>query len=115
MNPAITLIYDADCPNAPETRAVLREALERVGLKAEWVEHDRAAPGVPRQLVRYGSPTILVNGADVAGEMAEAVAACCRVYAHGRALRGVPAVETVIAAIMRSRATALKIEEVSDA
>ena len=112
MNPEITLIYDADCPNAPEARAVLRKALERLGLEAEWVEHDRAEPGVPEQLVRYGSPTILVRGADVAGETAEARAACCRVYAHGRALRGVPPVEAIVAAIMRGRATAPETKQV---
>jgi len=111
MKPEIALIYDADCPNAPEARAVLREALERVGLEVEWIEYDRAEPGVSELLVRYGSPTILVGGTDVAGETAKAAAACCRVYADGRALRGVPMIEAIVAAIVRWRATAPETKE----
>jgi hypothetical protein len=113
MTPKITLIYDADCPNAPEARTVLRKALERVGLEPEWVEHDRAAPGVPAKLARFGSPTILVDGADVAGETADAAAASCRVYIDaGRGLGGVPAVETIVSAILHSRAMAPGMNEV---
>jgi hypothetical protein len=97
--PAIVLIYDADCPNAREARSVLRAALERLGLDPEWVEHGRGTPGVPEDFLRYGSPTVLVDGADVAGETAAAAAACCRVYADARGVRGVPAIETIIAAI----------------
>jgi hypothetical protein len=43
MKPEITWVYDADCPNVPEARAALREALEREGLEPQWVEYDRAA------------------------------------------------------------------------
>jgi hypothetical protein len=105
MKPEITLIYDADCPNAAEARAVLRRALERAGLDLEWVEHDRAAPGVPKALTRFGSPTILVNGIDVGGESGEAAAASCRIYADSCGLRGVPPLEAIVDAIMSARST----------
>ena len=58
MKPEITLVYDADCPNLPAARGALRKALEHEGLEPQWVEYDRAAPGKPALLVRFGSPTI---------------------------------------------------------
>jgi hypothetical protein len=108
MKPEITLIYDADCPNAAEARTLLRKALERVGREPRWIEYDRAAPGVSERLLGYGSPTILVDGADVVGETGEAAAACCRVYADERGVRGVPKVEEIVDAIVRSGASAPK-------
>ena len=102
--PEITLVYDADCPNVPEARAALREALERAGLEPRWVEYDPAAPSTPEPLLRYGSPTILVDGADVAGEAGRAAAASCRVYPSERGLRGVPPVETIASAMVQRKA-----------
>jgi hypothetical protein len=104
MTPEITLVYDADCPNVPQARAVLREAFERAGLQPRWVEYDRAAPNTPASLLRYGSPTILVDGVDVAGEAGRVAGASCRVYPSERGLRGVPPVETIANAIMHRKA-----------
>src|SRR5438105_474523 len=100
MMPEIILLFDADCPNASAARAVLREALERAGIEPRWVEHDRGALGTPERFLRYGSPTILVDGTDIAGEAAEPVVAACRVYSDALGFRGVPPVETILAAIM---------------
>jgi hypothetical protein len=100
MKPKITLVYDADCPNLPAARVALREALEREGLEPQWVEYDRAGPGTPVPLLRFGSPTILVDGVDVAGEAGHAAAASCRVYPSERGLRGVPPVEAIAGAIV---------------
>src|SRR5712692_948027 len=100
MKPEITLVYDADCPNLPAARVALREALKREGLEPKWVEYDRAAPGTPAPLLRFGSPTILVDGVDVAGEAGRAAAASCRVYPTERGLRGVPPVEAIAGAIV---------------
>ena len=100
MKREITLVYDADCPNVTEARVALREALERAGLEPQWIEYDRAAPGTPALLLRFGSPTILVDGVDVAGEAGRAAAASCRVYPSERGLRGVPPVEAIARAIV---------------
>lgn len=99
MKPEITLVYDADCPNLPAARLALREALEHEGLEPRWVEYDRAAPGTPAPLLRYGSPAILVDGVDVAGDAVDATATSCRIYASERGLCGVPPPETIAAAI----------------
>lgn len=101
--PQITLIYDADCPNAPEARAALREALTRFGLEPTWIEYDRGTSEVPERFVGFGSPTILVDGDDVAGERALAAAASCRVYEADGGFRGVPPVEAIVAALTEAR------------
>ena len=106
MKPEITLVYDADCPNLPAARVALREALEREGLEPKWVEYDRAALGTPAPLLRFGSPTILVDGVDVAGEAGRAAAASCRVYPGERGLRGVPPLEALADAIAHRTALA---------
>lgn len=99
MKPDIALIYDADCPNAAEARAVLRLALQRAGLEPRWTEYDRAAHGTPEPLLHYGSPTILVDGRDVSGETGLATAALCRVYPAEGGLRGIPPIEAITRAI----------------
>ena len=99
--PEVTLVYDADCRNLPAARAALREALERAGLEPRWIEYDRAAPGTPVSLLGYGSPTILVDGVDVAGDAERAAGASCRVYPSERGLCGVPPAEALARAIGR--------------
>jgi hypothetical protein len=98
--PEVTLVYDADCANLPAARVALRAALERAGLEPQWIEYDRAAPGTPVSLLRYGSPTILVDGVDVDGEAERVAAESCRVYPSERGLCGVPPVEALARAIV---------------
>ena len=100
MKPEITLVYDADCPNVDLARAALSDALKRIGLEPEWSEYEHTS-GVAQRFSRRGSPTILVDGEDVADEP-DAAAACCRVYQTADGLCGVPPVETIVAAIERA-------------
>jgi|YelNatPaOPRAMG01_1025707.scaffolds.fasta_scaffold95276_2 mercuric ion transport protein len=95
----VELIYDCDCPAAPQARENLREALLRAGLAPRWVEWERSSPDAPERVRAYGSPTILVDGRDVAGNEAPG-AACCRIYEPqpGR-LAAVPPVELILAAL----------------
>ncbi|MFQ5811554.1 MAG: hypothetical protein ACE5JM_18195 [Armatimonadota bacterium] len=98
--PTVELIYAADCPNVEDAQAQLLRAFADVGLPARWKEWDRAGWGSPPHARRYGSPTILVDGEDVAGLAPSDGADCCRVYAdpEGR-LRGVPSVEMIVSAL----------------
>lgn len=107
MTARVELIYDRDCPNIGAARAVLAEALAKAGLPRKWTEWDRQAPASPAYVRGYGSPTILVDGADVGGARA-ADAASCRVYAgDGAGLSGTPSVEQLTAALVRTRARAV--------
>ncbi len=88
--PKIEFIYELSCPNVADARQQLRLALEQTGLPLEWQEWEHNDPYSPEYTRRYGSPSILVNGVDVAGEPASD-AASCRIYTNTQGRnRGVP-------------------------
>lgn len=97
--PGVELIYDSDCPNVPQARANLLRALGQAGLTPRWREWDRADADAPEHVRAFGSPTILVDGKDVAGSKA-ADAACCRIYSGGEGEhQGAPPVALIVAAL----------------
>lgn len=97
--PKIEFLYEKTCPNVADARDVLRAALVKAGLPAHWREWEHSDPAAPGYARRYGSPTILVNGQDVAGEP-PGDEPSCRIYAHeaGRQ-RGVPPIDLVMDAL----------------
>jgi len=97
--PKIEFIYEQSCPNVADARAQLRLALEQTGLPAHWQEWEHNDPSSPAYARRYGSPSILVDGEDVAGESvseevqrsAGTAAPNCRIYTNTQGRnRGVP-------------------------
>ena len=96
----VEFIYDDDCQNVGPAREQLRNAMSNLGLSREWKEWDRADPKSPDYAQGDGSPTILINGKDVAGVDPGADASCCRVYKwpDGK-LRGIPTVEMIESAL----------------
>lgn len=99
----IELITATGCPNVDATRTALREALAAAGLPAEWIEWDRASPASPQHARSYGSPTVLVDGADVSGEGGAAGADCCRLYRTADGFHGVPSRESIMDALRVDR------------
>lgn len=97
--PTIEFLYDRDCPNITDARDVLRDALEYSRLPLRWREWERSDPAAPAHARQYGSPTILVDGRDVAGELPSEEPSC-RIYTTvaGRN-RGVPPIETIMNAL----------------
>ncbi len=73
---AIDLIFFDGCPHADTARERLRAALADAGLPAEWRERNQSDPGLPAEWRRFPSPTVLINGVDVAGASAAAGTAC---------------------------------------
>jgi mercuric ion transport protein len=108
MTDTVELIYDHTCPHVGVARDRLRAALVDAELPAVWQEWERSARGVPRYVRQWASPTILVNGRDVAALDVQPPAldggAGCRVYqdAAGR-LEGAPAVSMIVAALAARR------------
>ena len=103
MTCRVELVYDRDCPNVHEARAVLLRAFALVGVAPAWVEWDRTAPGTPDSAKGYGSPTILVDGTDIADAQPSVEADCCRLYSDGKTgFRGVPAVEQIVVALSKT-------------
>jgi mercuric ion transport protein len=99
----VQLLSFPGCPNVQAVREALRRSLASAGLPVTFEEVDVTAPETPEHLRGWGSPTILVNGADVAGESPAGV--CCRLYANG-ARHGVPSEEMIDRALSRLSTTA---------
>jgi len=76
----VELIYDADCPNVAAARAIVRQAFAEAHVEAEWTEWERSSPLSPDYVARFGSPTILVDGYDIAGAEQDEFTSCCRLY-----------------------------------
>jgi mercuric ion transport protein len=95
----VELIYDDDCPNADGARQLLTKAMRSAGREPEWIEHCRQDPGAPAYAQNYGSPTILVDGQDVAPSESPGGNAC-RIYRddNGR-MSGLPPGENIIRAL----------------
>jgi hypothetical protein len=104
--PRVELIYDLDCPNVRRAREALLRSFSEAGLRPSWTEWDRKSPESPPYVRQYGSPTILVDGRDVAGAEPVEGSDFCRVYDHRAAgLKGVPPVRGIASALGRAGAT----------
>jgi mercuric ion transport protein len=101
----VELLYERDCPNVRPTRENLRRALTSVGVSSSWTEWEQSAPNAPRYVQSFGSPTVLVNGRDVAGIEAERERSCCRLYQSADGTSGVPSVELITAALAAAVST----------
>lgn len=102
MTLRVELVYDLDCPNISQARAALLRAFAQAGVPASWVEWDQKAPESPVHIRGYGSPSILVNGKDVAGGEPGEGRDCCRLYADGKnGFRRVPPVHQIAAALTK--------------
>jgi hypothetical protein len=96
--PAVDLVYDTDCPNVPLARANLMHAFSGVGMTASWSEHRIGDPSAPEHVRGYGSPTILVDGRDVAG-LGPGAETSCRLY---EGAERAPSVEQIARALATS-------------
>lgn len=101
-------MYDTGCPNTERARQLLSRVLQDAGVPAVWTEWCTEDPQCPEDRRRLGSPTILVNGKDVApGPHPWALPAAgdgprCRVYRDGAVISGVPPADQVLAAVSRA-------------
>jgi hypothetical protein len=97
--PKIEFLYEKSCPNVADARTALGVALKQAGLPPHWQEWERNDPAAPAHARHYGSPTILVDGRDAAGEEPQGEPSC-RIYAAepGRN-RGVPSIALIMSAL----------------
>lgn len=100
--PIVELLYFPECPHVEAARGQLRRALERAGLEPRWTEHDVSSAAAPAHARGFGSPTVLVDGADVTGAGPSGSAAC-RLYL-GTEVAGAPPLEAIVAALRRAGA-----------
>ena len=98
--PTVELVFEPGCPHLDLARARLAQALVAAGLNLTWAEWERG-PDAPPHVQAFGSPTILVDGQDVAGPGAESVDSSCRVYQTLDGQSGAPGTEQIIEALRR--------------
>ncbi len=102
----VELVWQRDCPNVSAARANLMQALTQAGAPVRWDEWCVDDDGCPGHAHRFGSPTVLVDGADVAG-VEPGTEERCRVYDDGTgALVGVPPTETIARALREHHSVA---------
>lgn len=89
-------------PNAEERRTTLRRALAAAGSDVQWTEWEVSSDAMPRHLRHYGSPTVLVDGHDVA-DAEPSDGACCRAYEIDGTRSGVPSSELIIRALVAAQ------------
>lgn len=79
----IQLLSFSDCPNVGAARAALAEALRAESIDAAVVEIDIGRADAPAWATGWGSPTILIDGEDVAGAAPRTGDIGCRLYGGG--------------------------------
>jgi hypothetical protein len=74
---AVELVYFKGCPNADTARDHIRRALVQAGRPERWTEWDLEDEATPERYKSHGSPTVLVDGRDVADSPQSAVGLSC--------------------------------------
>jgi hypothetical protein len=78
----------------------LSEALRSANQALTWKEWEQALPQTPEYARSFGSPTILINGCDIAGVGPNPGSSCCRIYeSPEKATSGVPPVALITSAL----------------
>ena len=95
----IEVLYVLDCPHYPAAIAELKSVLAAERVSAQISEVLVANPRMAQALKFRGSPTIRINGRDIAGESeVQHFAVSCRLY-PGEKKPGVPPVEMIHRAV----------------
>ena len=98
----VEVLYVADCPSHAPAVKLLKDVLATEGVLAEVTEVLVADAQMARELKFIGSPTIRINGLDIAAESANEGTMACRLY-PGSPQIGVPPIEMVRRAIVKAR------------
>jgi len=99
----VEVLYVADCPSHPSAVKLVRDVLKSEGIVVEIREVLITDDRMATDFAFSGSPTIRINGCDIAREssQAKAFALSCRLY-PGSAEIGLPPVEMVRRAVVKA-------------
>lgn len=98
---SVDFVYFSGCPNIEHARARLNDAFTAIGAEPSWLEWDVSDSATPEEFRRFGSPTILINGRDVAGDGPDASGGC-RLYHGAGGLTGAPPFELILEALRKT-------------
>lgn len=97
----VEFIYDSNCPHVNTARANLLQAFGAAHVEVKWTEWERSSSDAPLHARSFGSPAVLVNGRDVAGELPRKAADYCRLYrAADGGQTGAPPAKTIERALL---------------
>jgi len=72
----VELVYFTGCPNVAPMRELLRRCLGQLGLPDEILEINTDTATAPDSYRLWGSPTVLLDGADVLGNHVGGAESC---------------------------------------
>jgi hypothetical protein len=100
----VEVLYVAECPSRPAAVKLVKEVLAAEGVAAEIREVLVRDEGMADKLRFIASPTIRINGRDVAGESqkAQSFALSCRLYPGSKQV-GLPPVAVIHRAVLAAR------------
>ena len=100
----VEVLYVSECPSHPAAVKLLKEVLAAQGVAAHIHEVLVQDEGMAKELQFPGSPTIRINGKDVAGEAQtdKNFALSCRLY-PGSKQTGLPPVEVIHRAVLEAQ------------
>jgi hypothetical protein len=98
----VEVLYVADCPSHAPAVRLLKEVLAAEGVQAEVKEVLVVDAQIARELGFLGSPTIRINGLDIAAASTNGGTLACRLY-PGSPQVGVPPMEMIRRAVVKAR------------
>ena len=100
----VEVLYVAECPSHPAAVQLVKDVLAAQGISEEIHEVLVTHEGMASELRFCGSPTIRINGRDVAAEpdRAQSFAFSCRFYADSKSVC-LPPVDKVRRAVLEAQ------------
>jgi hypothetical protein len=100
----VEVLYVAECPSHPAAVKSVKDILAAEGVAAEIHEVLIRDQGMASELRFCGSPTIRINGRDVAGEFqrTQSFALSCRLYPESKQV-GLPSADMIRRAVLQAR------------
>lgn len=100
----VEVLYVSECPSHPAAVKLVRDVLAAHGVATQIHEVLVRDEGMANELKFPGSPTIRINGKDVAGESQadKNFALSCRLYLGSKQI-GLPPAEVIHRAVLEAR------------
>ncbi len=96
---SVEFVYEETCPFIGATRSRLIAAFQKAEMRPHWIEWSVNDPDAPAYVRAYGSPTILIDGQDIANVPTGEAGNCCRIYSNESKMQGVPPLEMIFDAL----------------
>lgn len=100
----VEVLYVSECPSHPAAVKLVKDVLAAEGVTSDIHEVLIRDEQMAGEMKFVGSPTIRINGRDVAGESqaAKNFSLCCRLYPGSKQI-GLPPAEIVHRAVLEAR------------